>query len=264
MARPRIITLLTDFGEQDGYVAAMKGVILAAAQEPVTLIDAAHHITPQDVAAAAWALRQYWRFYPEGTIHVAVVDPGVGAGRRAVLATSQGHWFLAPDNGLLTLVDRQVGGLHARFIHPDWHRPGGVAATFHGRDVFAYAAGLLAAGHAPPESLAAAGAPLVRAAWSAARTESGVLHAQVIHVDRFGNLITNITRADLAGWNTASLSLAIGNAVVRQVVPAYAAAPPGDLLALFGSEEFLEVAVRDGSAAARLGLGRGATLAITP
>ncbi|MCF7838298.1 MAG: SAM-dependent chlorinase/fluorinase [Candidatus Marinimicrobia bacterium] len=251
-----LITLLTDFGWQDGYVAAMKGVILSAAPA-ARLVDAAHDVQPQDIVGAGWALAQYWACYPAGTIHLAVVDPGVGTDRAALLAEADGQWFLAPDNGLLDFVAAAAAQYAVRRLRPGWHRPAGCAATFHGRDIFAYAAGRLVAGDDPAaftDSLAAASP----AALPAPRPSGHGLAGRIIHCDRFGNLITNIAAATAAEAVPRPWHVLVAGYVFEQVRRTYADVAPGEKLALFGSSGLLELAINQGSARERLRLDRGA------
>jgi hypothetical protein len=247
------ITLLTDFGDRDGFVAAMKGVIACLAPG-AAIHDAAHGVPPGDVRAAAWALSQYWRLWPEGTIHVAVVDPGVGTERAALLARADGRLLLAPDNGLLALVAAEADRFEAFALRADVRRPDGHSATFHGRDVFACAAGRLAAGHAP-DSLCGGPVGLADAAWAGPdRAGAGVLHGEVIHVDRFGNAVTNLRPGDLpaGAWR-----LAAGRTELARLERTYGDVTPGAPLAYEGSSGRIEIAIRGGSAEKGLDLRRG-------
>lgn len=227
-------TLLTDFGTRDGYVAAMKGVIAAIA--PSAFVDDASHDIPHgDILAAALALRRYWRLYPVGTVHVVVVDPGVGSDRGALAMSAEGRFFVGPDNGVFTFIPAEAA------VQLDV--PNDSSHTFHGRDVFAPAAGRLLRGDSLPQLGKEA---VVRVALDvpAANDKQG----QVLIVDRFGNLITNITHA-------AAVVIA-GREV--QLVQTYADVAEGELLALINSDGLLEIAVRNGSAAETLGVSRGA------
>lgn len=247
------ITLLTDFGDRDGFVAAMKGVILSLAPD-AAIHDAAHGVPPGDVRAAAWAISQYWRLWPEGTIHVAVVDPGVGTARAALLARADGRFLLAPDNGLLALVAAEAGRFEAFALRPDVRLPGGDSATFHGRDVFAYAAGLLAAGR-PADALGSGPVVPSFAPWAGPiRAADGARHGEVIHVDRFGNAITNLRPGDLPGgpWR-----LAAGRAEFARLDRTYGDVSAGAPVAYAGSSGRIEIAVRGGSAEKELDLRRG-------
>jgi S-adenosylmethionine hydrolase len=228
----RRVTLLTDFGTRDGYVAAMKGVIAAIA--PSALVeDASHDIPHGDILAAAFALRRYWRWYPRGSVHVVVVDPGVGSERAALAVEAEGHFFVGPDNGVFTFIP---GGTTVTLETSQ-----ASSRTFHGRDVFAPAAGRLLAG----ASLHELGAP----AHDRVALELPS-RPQVIAVDHFGNLITNVNEPT---------DVEVGGRTVT-LARTYADAPVGGLLALMNSDGLLEIAVRNGSAAETLGVSRGADI----
>lgn len=247
---PPIITLLTDFGTADGYLAEMKGVILSALPG-AALVDAGHDVGPQDVEGARLAVARYWRRFPPGTVHVVVVDPGVGAERAALAVRSDDRLLVGPDNGVLSPALLMPG---ARAVALPV--PASAAATFHGRDVFAPAAAALAAG-TPLEALGVEhGTPVVRRTPEPQRGADGAVEGQVIAIDRFGNAITNCL--GLRGG-----TLEVGGARVA-VLRTYADGAPGELLAVCGSSGLIEVAVRDGSAAARLGLARGAAVRFFP
>ena len=263
---PRI-TLLTDFGTADGYVAAMKGVIAARAPD-VAVDDASHEIPPGDVAAAAWALSRYWHLYPEGTVHLVVVDPGVGSARRPLAAEARGRFFVAPDNGVLTRVLAEAEDARVVAIEAKEHFRTPVSATFHGRDVFAPVAAALAvrAATAHPDGYGAildALGPVVtdpvRLPLPAPQRLPGRLLGEVVHVDRFGNLVTNVP----GDWVPTGATVRVGDGPAMRVLRTYADVSPGELLALVGSADLLEVSVRDGSAAAALGAGRGSEVEVT-
>ncbi len=231
----RRATLLTDFGTRDGYVAAMKGVIAAIA--PFALVDdASHEISPADIMAAAFALRRYWRLYPPGTVHVVVVDPGVGTQRAAIAVEAEGRFFVGPDNGVFTFIPC------GRVV--ELPTPAASSETFHGRDVFAPAAGQLLAGR----SLAELGKEtFVRVVLEIPELP------QVIMIDRFGNLITNVTKpADVE----------IGGKLIK-AGGTYSDVAEGALLTLINSDGLLEIAVRNGSAAETLGVSRGARVLVS-
>jgi S-adenosylmethionine hydrolase len=236
-----IVTLLSDFGTADGFVGAMKGVVLSRA--PLArIVDLTHDIAPHDVRAGAWALREAAATFPQGTIHVAVVDPGVGTERRAILLLSCGQLYLGPDNGLLSLAAPQGQG---------WvlDRPElfcrGVSSTFHGRDIFASVAGHLAAGVAPE----ACGTPI--ATWArlerpVATLSENEVQGEVVHVDRFGNLVTNIICAELDsvdGWEVHLDDRPLG--AIRTT---FGDVDRGRWVAYTGSSGALEIAVREGRA----------------
>ncbi len=246
----RIITLLTDFGTADGYVAEMKGVLLSGA--PGTMVvDLTHEIPPQDVEAGRLVLARAWRRFPAGTVHVAVVDPGVGTQRAALAVESEGRFLLGPDNGVLSPA--LVGGGADVVSLPI---PPFASATFHGRDVFAPAAVRLAAG----ESLTMLGVlkpdPVIRRTPDTHRHVDGSIDGEVLTIDRFGNVMSNIGGRPGGRIVVAGMSVA-----VRRT---YADVSAGEVLALAGSSGFLEVAVRGGSAAERLGVIRGAPVTWHP
>ncbi len=255
----RIVTLLTDFGEQDGYVAAMKGVILGLAPH-AHVVDASHAIPPQDIRAGAWVLFQYWKYYPQGTIHVGVVDPGVGTGRAILLIVAVGLKLIVPDNGLAELVLREVPDAQIAALKPCCHRPGLVSATFHGRDIFAYAAARLAAG-AAPDQLADPVQAWVRPTWARPRSDAKSIAGEIIHIDRFGNAITNIDKQDVEGRGPV-VGVQAGAWYFDAISHTYAEKELGEPFCLFGSEGKLEIAVNQGAAAILLDLMRGDTVEV--
>lgn len=237
-----IITLTTDFGSRDGYVGAMKGVIARYAPK-ATVVDIAHDVPRGDIAHAAWVLATSCREYPHGTIHVCVVDPGVGGARREVVIPGDGQWYVGPDNGVFAYVVAQAWGALA--IEDPEFRATHVSKTFHGRDVFAVAAAMIARG----DTASKCGAPVkLQGALPWGPRTRGI--GRVVHVDHFGNLITDLPLAE-AG-KTVSLA---GRTIA--LYGTYADVPEGELLAYVGSAKTIEIAVRDGSAAARLGVQRG-------
>jgi S-adenosylmethionine hydrolase len=245
---PTRLTLLTDFGTADGYVGAMKGVIASHAADAI-VDDIAHDIPPGDIDAAAWALGAYWRRYPEGSAHVVVVDPGVGTARRALAAEADGRFLVGPDNGVLSwaLRDAWRAG-DVRALDPPASAE--LSATFHGRDLFAPAAARLAAGQ-PIASLGPPALGIVRLSWpEPVRTRGGV-EGVVVHVDRYGNLVTNVPGVSVTG----ETSVRIGDAAIA-TGSTYGDVASGEAIAYVGSRGLLEIAVRDGRAADRLG-GKG-------
>jgi len=238
----RIVTLLTDFGTSDGFVGAMKGVILSLCPT-AQVVDLTHEIPPQDVVAGAWALREATATFPPATIHVAVVDPGVGTTRRPILVEHEQTFFVGPDNGLLSLAAPR--GSAFLLDRSELHAPK-VSSTFHGRDVFAPVAGHLASGRSPRDC----GTPFpsgdrVRIEWPAATRGHGQIVGQVVHVDHFGNLVTNMTRDDLAGeeWVVTLASLDVG-----PVRSTFGDVKRGEWVAYMGSNGYLEIAIREGNA----------------
>lgn len=254
------ITLLTDFGWSDGYVAAMRGVIASVAPR-ARVVDAAHDLPPGDVRVAAWVLSQYWLWWPRGTIHVAVVDPGVGTDRAAVAAQADGRLLLAPDNGLLTGVAAQARQFRAWRLGAGAERPGGVSATFHGRDVFAYAAARIASG-VPLRRLVDRAMEIRRLPdWAARRYADGRVRGIVVRVDRFGNAITTLGPSDLP---TGPWEARVGPCRFRQLSRTYNDVAVGRPLLYLGSTGRLEVGVRDGAAAERLRLRAGDPVFVRP
>jgi S-adenosylmethionine hydrolase len=238
-----LITLLTDFGTADGYVAEMKGVLYTAVPD-ATVVDLSHDIPAQDVEFGRLAVARYWRRFPSGTVHLVVVDPGVGSSRAALAVQSDGRFLVGPDNGVLS-PSLLASGARAVSLPV----PSTASATFHGRDLFAPVAASLATG-TPIDSLGAVcDDPIVRRTPEARRASDGSVVGEVIAVDRFGNAITNLISPRGGRVEVAGRSLAI--------MRAYADAPVGELVALIGSSGFVEVAQRDGSAAASLDIARG-------
>lgn len=254
-----IITLTTDFGLTDSYVAAMKGVIASIAPQ-ATVIDISHQIAPQNVRQAAYVLATALPYFPPGTVHVAIVDPGVGSTRRPMAARIGSYYLVGPDNGVFTYA--LPAGQPAVCVHLNnpayWLSQ--VSRTFHGRDIFAAIAAHLVNG----VPLHALGAPLddpvLFEVQPPQREPDGSLRGQIIHVDRFGNLISNIPGDWLAGrlW-----TVRIAGQPIASPSLTYVEAAPGQLLALVSSDGTLEVALRDGSAAARLGVAAGEPILVT-
>jgi S-adenosyl-L-methionine hydrolase (adenosine-forming) len=246
----RLVTLLTDFGTADGYVGEMKGVLATLAPQ-IPVVDIAHDVLPHDVEGARLALARYWRRFPEGTVHLVVIDPGVGAARRAMAMESEGRLLVGPDNGVLS-----PALLHAHARCVSLAIPVSAAPTFHGRDVFAPAAAQLALG----ASLETLGAelrdPIVRRTPEATRRDDGAVQGEVITVDRFGNAVTNLLA--LRGGQVEIEGLTLP---VRRT---YSDATSGEPVALVGSSGLVEIAVRDGSAATVLGLRRGSSVSLLP
>jgi S-adenosylmethionine hydrolase len=256
-----VITLTTDFGARDPYVAEMKAVILGL-NPTVRLIDVSHEIAAHDVIEGALAVQAMAAVCPEGTIHVAVVDPGVGTRRRGLVVAAVGQLFVGPDNGIFTpaLTDPECQAFELRAAE---YRRSRVSATFHGRDVFAPAAAHLARGIAP----ASFGPPVtdpVCVTLAATREAGGGLQGRVIHVDRFGNLVTSIDSETVERLSRGDSVLKVRIAGRRMpVVRTYGDLPIGGAGALAGSHGRLEVAVREGSAAARFRARRGTTVLLS-
>ena len=264
MARP-VIALLTDFGVRDHYAGTMKGVILGICPD-VTLVDISHDVQPHDVLAGALELAASYRYFPSGTIFLAVVDPGVGSTRRGIAADTGDYRFVAPDNGVLSVIvdehppKRVVELGERRYALPT------ISRTFEGRDRFAPAAAWLAKG-VDLGALGRPAGPLHRLELPKPTVESGsgTVGGEVLRLDRFGNLITNIDRRTFDAIRIPgghAVEIHVGSYQVRRVVSTYADAAAGEICALFGSTDHLEIAANGASAAALLGLGRGAPVRI--
>ena len=253
---PTRIVLLTDFGTRDGYPAAMRGVISSIAPHAV-IEDATHEIMPGDVDAAAYVLARYARFHPPATIHLAVVDPGVGSERRALAAEVDGQYYVAPDNGLITRVLQRATRPRIVALTNTEYRLPELSATFHGRDVFAPAAAWLARGTPLHELGPTVEDPVLLALTHATRNDATITGA-VEYIDHFGNLITNIS----AEWVNADSRVEIEGHEIGPLRGTYADVEPGEVIALAGSDGMLEIAVRDGSAAAALGVVRQAVVTV--
>jgi S-adenosyl-L-methionine hydrolase (adenosine-forming) len=254
-----VITLLTDFGLADEYAGVMKGVILGVCPA-ASIVDISHLIEPQDTAAAARMILSSYRFFPEGSVHVIVVDPGVGSGRRIIAAEYDGHVFMAPDNGIIPFVIRNEDRM-GRAVYVDngdfFLKP--VSATFHGRDIFAPVAARIASG-TPLKKAGTLARPQdwVRRRRRPAPRESGnALAGRVACLDRFGNMITDIDTDTLNGFlekNPGKTPVfTVGDHAIRGLSPCYAAADVHAPLAISGSRGFLEIAVNRGNARERLG-----------
>jgi S-adenosylmethionine hydrolase len=262
---PPVVALLTDFGSQDHYVGSLKGAILSVCGE-ATLVDIAHELPVHDVAAGAFALASSWRDFPPGTIFLAVVDPGVGTARRALALQAEGRLFVGPDNGILSLVmeDAQGAAIVREITNPALMRPE-ISATFHARDVFGPLAGHLATGVPMAEVGPLVTDPVRLAPLPARSGDAGDWTAQVLHVDRFGNLITNLGRRDLdailatVGNDRNGVVVVLGAHVLPLAVT-YADVAAGEAVALLGSSGRLEIAVNRGSAAQELAAGGGSPL----
>ena len=244
-----IVTLLTDFGTADSYVAELKAVILSAAPG-VTLVDVTHEVPSGKVMAAQYVLSRTWHRFPAGTVHLVVVDPGVGTERRALAAECAGHRFVAPDNGVLSGLSPE-----ARFV--SLPVAPGIAATFHGRDVFAPAAARLAGGGgggARLEDIGSTIADPIRSPLPTPLLLEGWIAGEVVYVDGFGTLITNIPGAQVR--RTATIMVA--ETAVGPLRRTFSDVPSGEVVAFVGSGGTVEIAVRDGNAAHRLGFSVGA------
>ncbi|HOW71540.1 MAG TPA: SAM-dependent chlorinase/fluorinase [Phycisphaerae bacterium] len=259
------VALLTDFGTRDHYAATMKGMILQI-NPKVTLVDVTHEIAPQHVLEGAFVLRQTLPFFPVETVFVVVVDPTVGTSRRILAARYNNRFVLAPDNGLLTFLHRDAQLQEIRVVENRQFMAATLSATFHGRDILAPVAGHVSRGTAldrlgpPADRVEVLDIP--RLQWS----RDGSITGQVIYVDHFGNLITNIAEADLSGprLQVRGREVMLGDRRIGPVRITYADVPRGEPVALIGSTCMLEIAINAGNAAHTLQAGCGTRVHMTP
>jgi S-adenosylmethionine hydrolase len=256
-----IVTLTSDFGHRDPFVGVMKGQLLRRFPG-VRIVDLTHEVLAHWPAEAGFWLARSFRWFSPGTVHVAVVDPGVGGPREIAAVESEGHLFLAPDNGLLAPVIESSDSPVARRVDPAALARIGVtapSATFHGRDIFAPIAAEVAASRLAPQDLGAAGAELVPGWLEEATVSVGQVSGSVVTIDHFGNLVTNVDRRLLAGLTHPTVRIAGQELPLRRT---YSDVRPGEYLALVNSFDVLEIARAEGSAATGLGLGRGAPVIV--
>jgi S-adenosylmethionine hydrolase len=259
-----IITLTTDFGTNDHFVGVMKGVILEIVPD-AKIVDICHAVQAFDVLDGALTISQAYSYFPTGTVHMVVVDPGAGTARRPIIASSDGYHFVAPDNGVLSLVYAKEERIHVRHISSEHYFRQPVSNTFHARDVFAPVAAYLAKqvdSHKfgdEIEDYVRFAAPKPKA------VDANRLRGVVLKVDRFGNLITNITPQDapmLFGADPAAFKIVVGNREITDIRQAYAEGAPGEVFGILGSMGFLEIAANRGVATQLVGAGKGSEVSI--
>jgi len=257
-----IITLTTDFGLNDHFVGAMKGVILDIVPE-AAIVDISHAVQAFDVLDGALSISQAYSYFPNGTIHVAVVDPGVGSERRPILASSDGYHFVAPDNGVLSMVYAKEERMHVRHITSEHYFRQPVSATFHGRDVFAPVAAYLAKSVDSHkfgdeiEDYVKFAAPKPKA------VAENRLRAVVLKVDKFGNLITNVTAEDVpALFAGGAFKIIVGKSEISAIHSAYAEGKPGEVFGILGSMGYLEIVANRAPAAQITGAAKGSEVSI--
>ena len=259
-----IITLTTDFGTTDHFVGAVKGVIVDIVPD-VQIVDISHAVQAFDVLDGALAISQAYSYFPTGTIHMVVVDPGVGTTRRPILASSDGYHFVAPDNGVLSMVYAREERIHVRHITSEHYFRQPVSNTFHARDVFAPVAAYLAKlvdSHKfgdEIEDYVRFAAPRPKA------TGENRMRAVVLKVDRFGNMITNITPDDapaLFAGESAKFKIVVGNREITEIRQNYAEGAPGEVFGILGSMGYLEIVANRAAAAQLIGTGKGSEVTI--
>jgi len=261
----RPITLTTDFGVNDHYVGTMKGVILSVNPQ-AQIVDICNSVQSFDVLDGALTISQAYKYFPADTVHVVVVDPGVGTPRRPILVTGEKHIFLAPDNGVLSLVYEREERLSVRHITSEHYFLQPLSNTFHGRDVFAAVAGWLSKG----VEVAKFGDEITDfirfAAPKPKPVDARTFKAVVLKVDKFGNLVTNFSERDvpqLFAQPTPAFKITVGKAQVSKLVQSYSQGAPGEVFAIVGSMGYLEISANRGAAAQVVGAGRGAEVMLT-
>ncbi len=256
----RIITLTTDFGLTDPFVGVMKGIILSIAPES-TIVDLTHAVSPQDIVAGALAVESAVGYFPPGTIHVAVVDPGVGSERPSIAVETNSAIYVGPDNGLFTLalarqsVKRMISVENPRYFLPE------VSATFHGRDMFAPVAAHLSTG-IRLEALGPSLDGICALELPGLVIQASRILSEVLSIDRFGNLVTGITLAHLSDWNAELARITVAGAEAGGIHTTYSEVEAGSPLAYIGSGGRLEIGIRNGSAAQVFGAGRGTIIEV--
>lgn len=247
-----IITLTTDFGLSDPFVGIMKGVILGIAPE-AHIVDISHEIRSYDIVEGAFLIDSTYRYFPEGTVHVVVVDPGVGSARRPLAASAHGHFFVAPDNGVLSAVlENEVYHITNRSLFLD-----AVSQTFHGRDIFSPVAAHLVKG-TPIDLVGPRILDFVKKPLPRPRPQGDKLVGSVLRIDKFGNIITNLRLKDLS----EDFTISVAGLPITRLCSNFSEADPGEFFAIEGSTGFIELALNQGSAADKLKVARGAEIEV--
>jgi S-adenosylmethionine hydrolase len=252
-----VITLTTDYGTNDHLVGTMKGVILKINPD-VTIVDITHNVTPFDLLDGALTIGAAYSYFPPKTVHVVVVDPGVGTERRPLLVSAQNQYFVAPDNGVLSVIFEREENVVVRHANVEHYYLSPISKTFHGRDVFAPVAAWLTKGWQTP-SMGDEITDYKKFAMPKPKAADGGLKGVVLRVDAFGNLITNFRAENLPEGVTqnGNFQLQVGTHVVKKLVDTYARGAAGEPIAYIGSSGYIEIGVNKGSASKTLGLGRG-------
>jgi S-adenosylmethionine hydrolase len=256
-----IITLTTDFGTSDHLVGTMKGVILNI-NPAVRIVDLNHHVTPFDVLDGALSIANAYRYFPARTIHVVIVDPGVGTDRRPLLVSGEKQYFIAPDNGVLSMIFARESCL-VRHITSEHYFLNPVSPTFHGRDIFVPTAAWLSKAF-QTEAFGEEITDPVRFTMPKPKSAGQVVKGVVLRVDAFGNLMTNLRTEDVpaAAVESGAIKLSVAGKEIRKLAQTFGLGTPGEPIALFGSAGYLEIAVNRGSAARTLGANRGAEVTL--
>jgi len=251
-----IITLLTDFGTEDSYVGAMKGVILSINPD-ATIIDISHQIPPQDIIAGAFVLSQAAPFFPKGTVHIAVVDPGVGGKRKPILIETDKYFFVGPDNGIFDIALQNERIRRKIHLTNKNYFLGYISSTFHGRDIFSPVAAYLSLG-IDPALFGKKIKTLTSLDVKKPFAKDGKITGRIIHIDRFGNLITNIDEGLLKKvFKNRIFEVEVCDNIIKRFVPSYSNAKQGEPIGLIGSSGLMEIAMREKNASIELGIKRG-------
>ena len=264
MAEPRVVTFTTDFGLEDPFVGIMHGVVLSIHPE-TRIVDVSHAVASYDVLDGAWTIAQAYRFFPPRTVHVIVVDPGVGSTRRPILAETDEYVFVAPDNGVLSLVEAREQRFTVRHITADRYFLQPVSQTFHGRDIFSPVAGWLSKGVDPSEFGPEVSDHIRLEFPVVERVSANGLDGVVVRVDKFGNLVTNLNEVDVASLTATpppKFRLTIAGQTITRLRTSYAEGAGEELFLILGSSGFLEVAARQASAAEKLQVGVGSPVTL--
>jgi S-adenosyl-L-methionine hydrolase (adenosine-forming) len=252
-----VITLLSDFGLSDYFVGAVKGVMLSLNPD-VTFVDISHQVPPQDIFTGAFTLSQAYSCFPQGTVHFAVVDPGVGTSRKALAATAAGHYFVAPDNGILTYIMEANEDFVAHEITADHYFRKPVSATFHGRDVFAPVAAWISRKIELHQFGPVLQSPVRLQIPPLKRVRDALIQGTILAIDHFGNLITNLKPEDVS----MPFKILAGQREITALRRTYGEGMSGEVIVVPGSAGFLEIAVKGGSAAATLNMKAGAPIGV--
>jgi len=253
--RAPVVTLTTDFGLSDHYVGVMKGIVLGVCPQ-ARIVDISHEVTPFEIPEGAYLIAQAYRHFPKGTVHVVVVDPGVGSLRRPILMEAAGQSFIAPDNGVLAMVySREKHKIRIIANERYFRKP--VSKTFHGRDIFAPVAAHIAAGVAPARMGKLINDYLRPAFEKPVQSGKHMWNGRILKIDRFGNVITNFHVEDFPDLDRRSFTMNVGARATGVLVHSYSEAAPGELFVIAGSSGYLEVSVNQGSAAKLLGCHSG-------
>ncbi|MDZ7805980.1 MAG: SAM-dependent chlorinase/fluorinase [Gracilimonas sp.] len=256
----QIITLTTDFGLQDHYVSAMKAVMLGIAPD-VRFVDVSHEIPAQDIMAGAWVVKNTAFLYPPGTVHLVVVDPGVGTSRHPIALKIKDQYFVGPDNGIFSLLFKEYEYEAFKLNNSEFWRQG-VSNTFHGRDIFAPVSAHLSTG-IPLEEIGEPIDELVTYHWAVPIADKDGLQGWVVHIDRFGNLITNISDKLIEDHlKKKSVKIYVGNTMLNKIVSTFGDVEEGEPAAFIGSSGMLEIGINKGNAARMLSVDKGAQISI--